>query len=96
MAASRCPSFATADARSRPPWPPSPPRLAACGATNTDSVTGGAGRSKGDAPAQAAAARAEAAVLLDGGPAAFRARLEALRGTPIVVNRAAVRAALGT
>jgi cytochrome c biogenesis protein CcmG/thiol:disulfide interchange protein DsbE len=40
-----------------------------------------------DAPPQLAAIRAEANRLLDGGAEAFDARLEQLRGTPVVVNK---------
>jgi cytochrome c biogenesis protein CcmG/thiol:disulfide interchange protein DsbE len=39
------------------------------------------------APPQLAAIRAQANQLLDGGKDAFNARLEALRGTPVVVNK---------
>jgi cytochrome c biogenesis protein CcmG/thiol:disulfide interchange protein DsbE len=40
-----------------------------------------------DAPPQLAAIRAQANQLLDGGSDAFDARLEQLRGTPVVVNK---------
>jgi thiol-disulfide isomerase/thioredoxin len=60
--------------------------LAGCGATQSDRITRESGRSNG-ARAEAANVRAGANVLLDGGPPAFRARLEALRGTPVVINQ---------
>lgn len=61
--------------------------LAGCGTTQTDRVTRESSHSNGDDRAEVANARAEAGALLDGGRPAFRARLEALRGTPIVVNQ---------
>jgi cytochrome c biogenesis protein CcmG, thiol:disulfide interchange protein DsbE len=62
--------------------------LAACGATaRTESVAGGAEPSPGAVRAQLAKLRAQANVLLDGGPAAYRVRLASLRGAPVVVNQ---------
>jgi cytochrome c biogenesis protein CcmG, thiol:disulfide interchange protein DsbE len=60
---------------------------AACGATDTGSVPSGPRPSKSELRARVGEVRSEANALLDGGPRAFRARLRALRGTPVVVNQ---------
>jgi cytochrome c biogenesis protein CcmG/thiol:disulfide interchange protein DsbE len=60
---------------------------AACGATDTGSVTSGPRASKSELRAQVRNLRKEANALLDGGPRAFKAQLAALRGTPVVVNQ---------
>jgi cytochrome c biogenesis protein CcmG, thiol:disulfide interchange protein DsbE len=62
--------------------------LAACGATTgTDTVSGGPTPAAGAVRGQLVTLRAQANTLLDGGPAAFRARLASLRGKPVVVNQ---------
>jgi thiol-disulfide isomerase/thioredoxin len=60
--------------------------LSACGAAAT-SVPTGPPHSQVALKAQLAKLRSEANMLLDGGPAAFEARLADLRGAPIVVNQ---------
>lgn len=60
--------------------------LAACGSDDPPSQPFDAADLEG-APAPLAKLHAQAGVLLDGGPDAFRERLEELRGYPIVVNK---------
>jgi cytochrome c biogenesis protein CcmG, thiol:disulfide interchange protein DsbE len=61
--------------------------LAACGSVETGSVASAPKPAASAVRAQLAKLRSQANVLLDGGPDAFRARLAALRGAPVVVNQ---------
>jgi cytochrome c biogenesis protein CcmG, thiol:disulfide interchange protein DsbE len=60
--------------------------LAACGAEDPESTPADAARFK-DSPAPIADLYAQASELLDGGEAAFKARIGELKGYPVVVNK---------
>jgi cytochrome c biogenesis protein CcmG, thiol:disulfide interchange protein DsbE len=61
--------------------------LTACGSDGSTSDDGAAGAAPPRSGEPLAQLRAEGNRLLDGGPAAFKARLAALRGHPVVVNQ---------
>jgi cytochrome c biogenesis protein CcmG/thiol:disulfide interchange protein DsbE len=60
--------------------------VAGCG-SNAVTVASGPPQSTSELRAQMSRLRAQANILLDGGPAAFTARLVSLRGVPVVVNQ---------
>ena len=61
--------------------------LAACGQAQTAGDSGGPPPSKAQAKAAVRGVASDANKLLDGTPKDFRARLNGLRGTPVVVNQ---------
>jgi thiol-disulfide isomerase/thioredoxin len=61
--------------------------LAACGADEPSVAPGGEPASRQEIRAELRELEAQANQLLDGGSAAFRARLAELRGVPVVVNQ---------